>query len=138
VTEPSGILVETEWIWHERSQKMRTKPRANLLYIVGIIILIAFGILIWWALPYVVPQLSVFLLFVLGYGAAVLALSALGFRIIVNLKYLVVIIVLTGCGALTWYAEANIAPQLGIFFGFVLAYVAAVLVLMYILGRHGG
>jgi hypothetical protein len=108
------------------------------LYIVGIIILIAFGIFIWWTLPYVVPQLSVFLLFVLGYGAAVLGLSALGFRIIVNLKYLVVITILTGFGALAWYAEANVAPQLGIFFGFVLAYVAGVFVLLYILGRHGG
>jgi hypothetical protein len=117
---------------------MSTGRGANLKYIAGIIILIAFGVFIWWTLPRVVAQVNLFLLLVLGYGVTVLVLSVLGFRIRANLKYLGGIIVLTGFGAFTWYAEANIAPQLGIFFGFVLAYIAAVFALFYVLGRHGG
>jgi hypothetical protein len=178
---------------------MSTKRSANLKYIVGIMILIAFGILTWWIRPYVVPQLSVFSFFILecgaaiivlsalkfrirpnlgyiagvaaiaglgfftwwvqqvglvqvdgvdqvatflyimvGYGIVVLLLNALGFRIRANLKYVAGIIILTVFGTLTWYAQVYISPQLGIFFGFVLAYLAAVVALFYVLGRHGG
>jgi hypothetical protein len=117
---------------------MSTERLANLKYIAGIIILIAFGILIWWSLPYVVIQLTVFSAIVLGYGVAVLALSALKFRIRTSLRYVIGVVILTGFGAFTWYAAENVAPELGIFFGFVLAYMAAVLALFYIIGRHGG
>ena len=123
---------------------MSTKRSANLVYIVGIIVLVGFGIFTWWVHQYPlqqmadVDQLAAFMYIVLGYGAVILALSALGFKVRASLKYVAGIIVLTGFGAFTWYAQAFISPQLGIFFGFVLAYMSAVFVLFYILGRYGG
>jgi hypothetical protein len=123
---------------------MSTKRAANLKYILGIIVLIGFGTSTWWVHQYPLQQtdgadqLAVFMYIVLGYGAVILALSALKFRMRANLKYVAGIIVLTGFGAFTWYAQAYVSPQLGVFFGFVLAYLAAVLTLFYVLGRHGG
>jgi phosphoglycerol transferase MdoB-like AlkP superfamily enzyme len=123
---------------------MSTKRAANIAYIVGIVVLVGFGIFTWWVQQDVYPkiagvnQLAAFMYIVLGYGAVILAVSALGFKIRASLKYVAGIIVLTGFGVFTWYAEAYISPQLGIFFGFALAYMAAVLALIYILGRYGG
>jgi hypothetical protein len=116
----------------------------NIVYIVGIIVLVAFGIFTWWVRQDIyqqvagVDQLAALMYIVLGYGAVILALSALGFKVRAGLKYVAGIIVLTGFGAFTWYAEAYVSPQLGIFFGFALAYMSAVFVLFYLLGRYGG
>jgi hypothetical protein len=121
---------------------MRIRP--NAWYIAGVVAIALLGLFTWWiqqdALQQVtgVDQVAAFLYIMMGYAAVVLVLGALGFRIRANLKYLAGIIVLTGFGAFTWYAQAYVAPQLGVFFGFLLAYAAAVLVLFYILARHGG
>jgi hypothetical protein len=123
---------------------MSTKRAANLRIILGIIVLIGFGIFTWWVRQDALQtatganQLAAFMYIVLGYGAVILALSALRFRVRASLKYVAGIIVLTGFGAFTWYAEAYVSPQLGVFFGFMLAYMAAVLALFYFLGRSGG
>jgi uncharacterized membrane protein len=55
-----------------------------------------------------------------------------------ELKYIIGIVILILMGYFTFWAQQNISPQLGIFFGFVTGYVAAVLVFFYILGRYGG
>jgi hypothetical protein len=118
--------------------------RPNLKYFGGILALTGFGIFTWWIQLYVfqgvtgVDQLAAFMYLVLGYATVILALSALKFTMRVNLKYVTGIIVLTGFGAFTWYSQAYVSPQLGVFFGFVLAYLAAVLTIFYVLGRHGG
>jgi hypothetical protein len=123
---------------------MSTKRSTNLAYIAGIIILVGFGIFTWWAHQYPfqqiagADQLAALMYIVLGYGVVILALSALGFKVRAGLKYVAGIIVLTGFGTFTWYAQAYISPQLGIFFGFALAYASAVFALVYILGRYGG
>lgn len=128
----------------KRGKGMSTKIAANLKYIVGVILLIGFGIFTWWVQHDVyqqmagVDQLAAFMYIVLGYAAVILILSASRFRLRVNLKYVAGIIVLTGFGAFTWYAEAYVSPQLGVFFGFVVAYMAAILTLFYILGRYRG
>jgi hypothetical protein len=115
----------------------------NLAYIVGIIVLVGFGIFTLWvqldALKQVagVEQLAAFMYLVIAYGAVILV-SAWRFRIRANLTYVAGIIFLTGFGAWTWYSREYISPKLGLFFGFMLAYMAAVLVLFYILGRYGG
>jgi hypothetical protein len=121
---------------------LKFRIRSNLRYIGGVIALIGFGMFTWWAQQYIVltgiQQIVAFLYFVLGYSAVILAMSALKFRIRSNLKYVAGIIMLTGFGAFTWYAQEYVAPQLGVFFGFLTAYVAGVVVLFYILGRYGG
>jgi hypothetical protein len=123
---------------------MSTKRSANLVYVVGIIVLVGFGIFTWWVHQNQLQQmagddqLAAFMYIVLGYGAVILGISALGFKVRASLKYVAGIIVLTGFGAFTWYAQAYISPQLGIFFGFALAYASAVFALFYILGRYGG
>jgi hypothetical protein len=123
---------------------MRNKRAMNLVYIVGIIVLVGFGIFTWWVQQYVlqqiagVNQLAALMYIVLGYGALILVLSVLGFKVRAGLKYVGGIIALTGFGAFTWYAGAYVSPQLGVFFGFVLAYVSVVFALVTILGRYGG
>jgi hypothetical protein len=141
--EPSKILVETEWVYHESGQEMSTKRAANVAFIVGIIILVGFGIFTWWVQQYAlqqtagVDQLAAFMYLVIAYGIVILV-SALRFRIRANLKYVAGIIFLTGFGSLAWYAREYISPPLGVFFGFMVAYMAAILALFYILGRYGG
>jgi len=126
---------------------MSAKRSVNLKYIgyvVGIVAIAVLGVFTWWEQQNVlehtagVNQLAAFLYSIVGYIAVVLALSALGFRVRADLKYLGGIVCLTGFGAFAWYAAAYVAPQLGVFFGFVLAYVAAVIALVYILGHRGG
>jgi hypothetical protein len=56
----------------------------------------------------------------------------------IGLKYIAGIVVLTMFGIFTVWAQQNISPQLGVFFGFVLGYAIAVFVLFWILGRYGG
>jgi hypothetical protein len=55
-----------------------------------------------------------------------------------NLKYFAAVIVLIGFGSIAWYASANVSPKLGVFFGFIAAYLVVVIVFFYILGRYGG
>lgn len=123
---------------------MRNKRAMNLVYILGIIVLVGFGIFTWWVQQYPlqqiagVNQLAALMYIVLGYGAVILVLSVLGFKVRAGLKYVAGIVSLTAFGAFTWYAEAYVSPQLGVFFGFVLAYVSAVFALVIILGRYGG
>jgi hypothetical protein len=123
---------------------MSTRLAANLRYIVEIIVLIGFGIFTWWiqqdALQKTagVDQLAAFMYFVIGYAAVILALSALRFRIRANLKYVAGIIFLTGFGAFTWYESEYFSSRLAVFLSFILAFLAAVLVFYYFLGRSGG
>jgi drug/metabolite transporter (DMT)-like permease len=123
---------------------MSTKLPANYRYIVEIIILIGFGIFTWWVQQYAlqktagVNQLALFMYFVIGYAAVILALNALRFRIRANLKYLAGIIFLTGFGALTWYTQEYFSSRLAVFLSFILVFLAAVLVFYYFLGRTAG
>jgi len=113
-----------------------------MAFIVGIIILIGFGIFTWWVQQYAlqkvagVDQLAAFMYLIMAYGIVILV-SALRFRITANLKYVAAIIFLTGFGAVAWYAREYVSPPLGLFFGFIVAYLAAILALFYILGRYG-
>lgn len=122
---------------------MSIKRAANVAFIVGIIALIAFGIFTWWVQRYAlqkvagVDQLAAFMYLVMAYGIVILV-SALRFRITANLKYVAVIIFLTGLAAVAWYAREYVSPPLGLFFGFIDAYLAGILVVFYILGRYGG
>jgi len=128
----------------KRGWKMSTGFGANLKYLAGIIVLAGLGVLVWWTQQYVlqdmigVQQVGGFFYCMIGYAAAILVLSRLKFRIKTNLKYLAGIIALTGLGVIAWYAQDYVAPQLGVFIGFITAYAAGVLVLFYILGRYGG
>jgi hypothetical protein len=128
----------------KEDKKMSTGLRENLKYIAGIILVAALGVLAWWAISNFmngivgVEQLSAFVYLMIAYFIAILVLGALKFRIRANLKYFVAVIVLTGFGSIAWYAEAHVAPQLGVFFGFIAAYLAAVIIFFYILGRYGG
>lgn len=123
---------------------MSTGLKANLKFIAGIILMAGLGVLAWWAISNFlngmvgVEQLSAFVYLTIGFIIAVLALGALKLRIRANLKYFAAVILLTGFGSIAWYAEAHVAPQLGVFFGFIAAYMAAVIVFFYILGRYGG
>lgn len=123
---------------------MSTGLKANLKFIAGIILVAALGVLAWWAISNFlngvvgVEQLSAFVYLITGYVIAVLVLGALKFRIRANLKYFAALIFLTGFGSIAWYSQAHVAPQLGVFFGFIAAYIAAVIVFFYILGRYGG
>jgi len=123
---------------------MSTKRASNLTYIIGIIVLIGFGIFTLWVQQDAlqqkagVDQLAAFMYLVMAYGAVILALSALRFKIRATLKYVAGIVVLTGFGAFTWYAQEYISPKLGVFFGFILAYMVVIVVLFYVLGRSGG
>jgi hypothetical protein len=127
---------------------LKFRIKTNLRYLVGIIVLTGLGVFVWWTQQYVlqqmvgVQQVGAFLYCMIGYAAVILVLSGLKFRIKTNIKtnlrYLVGIIGLTGLGAIAWYAQEYVAPQLGVFFGFITAYAAAVFVLFYILGRSGG
>jgi apolipoprotein N-acyltransferase len=122
---------------------MSTKRAANVAFIVGIIALIAFGIFTWWVQRYAlqkvagVDQLATFMYLVMAYGIVILV-TALRFRITANLKYVAAIIFLTGIAAVAWYAREYVSPPLGLFFGFIDAYLAGILVVFYILGRYGG
>jgi hypothetical protein len=53
------------------------------------------------------------------------------------LMYIVALIILAVFGAFTWWAQANISPQLGIFFAFILGYAVAVIVVFYLLRGYG-
>jgi hypothetical protein len=123
---------------------MSTGSKANLKYVAGIILMAGIGVFSWWAISNFlndmvgVPQLSAFVYLIIGYVMVFLVLGALRFRIRANLKYFAAITVLTGFGAIAWYAEAYVSPALGVFFGFIAAYLAAVIVFFYILGRYGG
>jgi len=119
--------------------------RSNLSYLIGVLVMVGVFALGWWVQNYSslqgadgVLQLSGFLYLLAIYGILLVVIAALGYRIRANLKYFVGILGLSGLGVITWYSEAYIAPQLGVFFGFVMAYIAAVFVLFYILGRYGG
>jgi hypothetical protein len=57
-------------------------------------------------------------------------------RKISGLNYIFGIIVLAAMAGVTYYSQ-NLSPQLVVFFGFVTGYLAAVLVLFWILGRVG-
>jgi xanthine/uracil permease len=57
-------------------------------------------------------------------------------RKIHGLNYIFGIIVLAAMAIVTYYSQ-NLSPQLIVFFGFVTGYLAAVLVLFWILGRVG-
>jgi xanthine/uracil permease len=57
-------------------------------------------------------------------------------RKIHGLNYIFGIIVLVAMAVVTYYSQ-NLSPQLIVFFGFVTGYLAAVLVLFWILGRVG-
>lgn len=57
-------------------------------------------------------------------------------RKISGLNYIFGIIVLAAMVGVTYYSQ-NLSPQLVVFFGFVTGYLAAVLVLFWILGRVG-
>ena len=57
-------------------------------------------------------------------------------RKIRGLNYIFGIIVLAAMTGVTYYSQ-NLSPQLIVFFGFVTGYLAAVLVLFWILGRVG-
>lgn len=122
---------------------MSIGSRVNLKYVVGIIIMAALGVFAWWAITnfltgmVAVLQLSAFVYLMIGYAIVFLALGALRFRIRANLRYFAALTTLTAFGAIAWYAEAYVAPQLGVFFGFIAAYLAAVIVFFYILGRYG-
>jgi len=84
-----------------------------------------------------VNQLATFMYLLMAYGIVILV-SALRLRIRANFKYVAGIIFLTGFSALAWYAREYVSPPLGVLFGFMVAYMAAVLALFYILGRYGG
>ena len=122
---------------------MSTKRTANVALTAGIIVLIGFGIFTWWLQQYAlqkkdgVHQLATFMYLLMAYGIVILV-SALRFRIRANFKYVAGIIFITGFSALAWYAREYVSPPLGVFFGFMVAYMAAVLALFYILGRYGG
>lgn len=123
---------------------MSTKVGANLRYIVGIIVLIFFGIFTGWVQLDILQktaggnELAAFLYFVIGYAAVILALSALRFGIRAKLKYVGGIIFLAGFGALAWYESEYFSPPFGVFLTFMLVFMAGVLVLFYIVGRSGG
>ena len=123
---------------------LKFRIKTNLKYLLGIIALTGLGVFVWWTQQYVlqqmigVQQVGTFFYCMIGYAAVILVLSGLKFRIKTNLKYLLGIIALTGLGLFAWYAQENVAPQLGVFIGFITAYAAAVFVLFYILGRYGG
>jgi len=53
------------------------------------------------------------------------------------LMYVLALVVLATFGAFTWWAQANVSPQLGIFFGFMLGYAVAIIVIFYFLRGHG-
>jgi hypothetical protein len=123
---------------------MSTGLRANLKFIIGIVLVAAVGVSAWWAISNFlggvvgVEQLSAFVYLIVGYVIAVLILGILKFRIRANLKYFGAIVFLTGFASIAWYSQAHVAPELGVFFGFIDAYIAAVIVFFYILGRYGG
>jgi len=123
---------------------MSTGLKANLKFIVGIIFAAVLGVLARWTISNFLngmvgaEQLSTFVYLMALYVIVVLALGALKFRIRANLKYFAAVIFLTGFGSIAWYAQAHVAPQLGVFFGFIAAYMVAVIIFFYILGRYGG
>ena len=114
------------------------------VYIVALIVLIAFGILMGWAQldalqkKVGVDQLAIFVYIVIGYGVVIIALSALGYRIRASLKYVAGIIFLTGWGAFTSYESEYFSPKLAVFLSFMLVFMGIVMVIFYILGRSGG
>jgi hypothetical protein len=123
---------------------LKFRIRTNLKYLVGIIALMGLGVFVWWTQQYVLGQMNgasqvgAFFYCIIGYAAVILVLSGLKFRIRTNLKYLIGLIGLTALGVFAWYAQEYVAPQLGVFIGFITAYAAGVFVLFYILGRYGG
>jgi hypothetical protein len=123
---------------------LKFRIKTNLKYLLGIIALMGLGVFVWWTQQYVLeqtigaPQVGAFFYCMIGYAAVILVLSGLKFRIKTNLKYLLGIIALTGLGLFAWYAQEYVAPQLGVFIGFITVYAAGVFVLFYILGRYGG
>ena len=52
-------------------------------------------------------------------------------------NYFAGIIALILLGIFAYYMQATVSPLLGVFFGFMLGYAIAVLVVFWILGRYG-
>jgi uncharacterized membrane protein len=53
------------------------------------------------------------------------------------LMYIVALIVFAAFAAFIWWAQANVSPQLGVFFGFIFGYAVAVIVIFYLLRGYG-
>jgi len=53
------------------------------------------------------------------------------------LMFIAALIVFAAFGVFIWWAQATVSPQLGIFFGFMLGYAAAIVVIFYLLRGSG-